>query len=45
MIRRLRVRLGVLLVAFFKLLFISLLIIFIYFFIFFAYRKIRKVLT
>ena len=45
MIRRLRVRLGVLLVAFFKLLFICLLIIFIYLFIFFAYRKIRKVLT
>ena len=45
MIRRLRVRLGVLFVAFFKLLFIFLLIIFIYLFIFFAYRKIRKVLT
>ena len=45
MIRRLRVRLGVLFVAFFKLLFICLLIIFIYLFIFFAYRKIRKVLT
>ena len=45
MIRRLRVRLGVLFVAFLKLLFICLLIIFIYLFIFFAYRKIRKVLT
>ena len=42
MIRRLRVRLGVLFVAFFKLLYICLLIIFIYLFIFLLTERLEK---